>query len=54
MFLACYIPPIWFRLMDPRVVAWADGDASRINFQPGTRAALAQRYGLRNAEAAPA
>jgi len=50
MFLACYIPPIWFRLMDRRVVAWADGDASRINFQPGTRAALAQRYGLRNAD----
>jgi alkane 1-monooxygenase len=54
MFLACYIPPIWFRLMDPRVVAWADGDASRINFQPGTRAALAQRYGLRNANAVDA
>jgi alkane 1-monooxygenase len=54
MFLACYIPAIWFRLMDPRVVAWADGDASRINFQPGTRAALAQRYGLRNANAVDA
>jgi hypothetical protein len=34
--------------MDRRVVAWADGDASRIHFQPGRRDALVRRHGLRN------
>jgi alkane 1-monooxygenase len=48
MFLACYIPPLWFRLMDPRVVAWAEGDASRIHFQAGRRAALVRRHRLRD------
>jgi len=46
MFLACYIPSLWFRLMDRRVVAWADGDASRIHFQPGRRDALVRRHGM--------
>ena len=46
MFLACYIPPLWFRLMDRRVVAWADGDASRIHFQSGRRDALVRRHGM--------
>jgi alkane 1-monooxygenase len=48
MFLACYIPPLWFRLMDPRVVAWAEGNASRIHFQAGRKAALVRRHGLRD------
>lgn len=49
MFLASYLPPLWFWLMDRRVVAWANGDASRINFQPGKKAALVKKMGLRNA-----
>ena len=49
MFLACYIPPVWFALMDHRVVAWAGGDASKIHFQPGKKDALVQRYGMTDA-----
>jgi alkane 1-monooxygenase len=54
MFLACYIPPVWFWLMDRRVVAWAKGDASRIHFQPGKKASLVKKFGMHtgNAEAA--
>jgi len=28
------IPPLWFRIMDPKVMAWADGDMDRINLCP--------------------
>lgn len=47
MFLACYLPPVWFWLMDRKVVAWAQGDASRIHFQPGKQDALVARYAMR-------
>jgi len=46
MFLAAYIPPIWFRIMDPKVVKWAHGDASLIHFQPGKRDALVRKYAM--------
>ena len=44
MFLLAYVPPLWFRVMDPRLVAAVEGDATRVNFQPDRRAALLQRY----------
>ena len=54
MFLACYLPPLWFRIMDPRVVAWADAKADNIHFQPGMRKRLVRRHGLTEAgRAAP-
>jgi alkane 1-monooxygenase len=31
MFLLAYIPPLWFRVMDPKALALADGDASKLN-----------------------
>ncbi|MEZ5872742.1 MAG: alkane 1-monooxygenase [Nitratireductor sp.] len=35
----CYVlaafPPLWFRVMDPRVMAWAGGDISLTNHVPG-------------------
>ena len=31
MFLLAYIPPLWFRVMDPRLLALVDGDISRVN-----------------------
>ena len=30
-FLLAYIPPLWFRIMNPKVMEWAEGDVSRIN-----------------------
>ena len=48
MFLACYIPPLWFAIMDPRLLRAVQHDASRINFQPGKKAALVQKYQLQN------
>jgi alkane 1-monooxygenase len=31
MFLLAYVPPLWRRVMDPRVLALVDGDRSRVN-----------------------
>ncbi len=45
MILLAYIPPLWRRVMDPRVVALYDGDLSRANIQPRKRAQLERRYG---------
>ncbi|MBE2263565.1 MAG: alkane 1-monooxygenase [Burkholderiaceae bacterium] len=49
MFLACYLPPFWFWLMDRRVVELAQGDVSRIHFQPGQQARLMRKFGLQAA-----
>lgn len=44
MFLMAYLPPLWFRVMDPKVLEWADGDLDRVNVAPGERAQLETRY----------
>lgn len=31
MFLLAYVPPLWFRVMDPRVLGLVDGDMGRVN-----------------------
>jgi alkane 1-monooxygenase len=46
MFLLAYVPPLWFRVMNPRLIEAVGGDASRINFDPARRAKLMQQYGL--------
>jgi alkane 1-monooxygenase len=44
MFLLAYCPPLWFRVMDRKVLDWADRDLDRVNVAPGKRAALQVRY----------
>lgn len=44
MFLLAYVPPLWFRVMDPRLLAAVQGDAERINFDPRRRGALLRRH----------
>jgi alkane 1-monooxygenase len=34
-FLLALVPPVWFRVMDPKVMAWAGGDLARVNRVPG-------------------
>ena len=46
VFLVAYLPPLWFRLMDRRLVQAVGGDASRIHFLPAKRNALVRRHGL--------
>ena len=42
MFVLAAIPPLWFRVMDPKVMAWAGGDMGKVNATAAARAARAQ------------
>ena len=44
MLLIAYLPPLWFRLMDPLVVAHHQGDLSRASLHPSRRSALLRRW----------
>jgi alkane 1-monooxygenase len=46
MFPVAYVPPLWFAIMDKRLLAAVNRDPSRINFAPGQRARLMNQYGL--------
>jgi len=39
------VPPLWRRVMDPRVLAHYEGDVTRANVHPPRRAAVLARYG---------
>jgi len=47
MFIVAYIPWLWYRVMDKRLLALptVQGDLSRVNVDPRRRAALEARYG---------
>lgn len=49
-FLLAYVPPLWFHVMNPRLLAVVKGDVSRINFEPAKRARLMRQYGLKEVE----
>lgn len=44
MFPVSWITPLWFAIMDRRLVAAVHGDASRVNFDPAKREALTRRW----------
>jgi alkane 1-monooxygenase len=46
MFLVAYVPPLWFAVMNPRLLKAVERDPARINFAPGQREALCQAHGL--------
>ena len=46
MFFLAYIPPLWYRVMDPLLIQTLQGDVSRINFLPSAKSRLMQKYGL--------
>jgi len=47
MFPLAYVPPLWFRVMDPRLLALKHvaGDLTRVNIDPARRARIEARYG---------
>jgi alkane 1-monooxygenase len=47
MYLAAYIPWLWYRVMDERVLALPhiQGDLSKVNIDPARRDAIYARYG---------
>lgn len=51
MLLLAYIPPLWFRVMDPLVAQHYGGDLSRAHLLPAARERLVRRYHLRSSSA---
>jgi alkane 1-monooxygenase len=52
MIVLAVVPPLWRRVMDPRVLAHYGGDVTRANIDPRRRAALLRRYGASSPAAA--
>lgn len=54
MFPLAYLPPLWFRVMDPRLLALPQiqGDLDKVNIDPKRREVLVKRYGSRPAVSA--
>lgn len=48
MFPLSYVPPLWFRVMDPRLLALPHvrGDLSKVNIDPRRRDRILARYGV--------
>lgn len=44
MIVLAYVPWLWFRVMDPRVVAHHKGDMTRANIKPSIRDAVIAKY----------
>ncbi len=53
MILLAMVPPLWRRVMNPRVLAHFGGDITRANIQPSKRAKVLARYGPASATASP-
>jgi alkane 1-monooxygenase len=51
MIVLAWFPPLWRRVMDPRLLDHFEGDVSRANIQPGKRERILASYGA-GAEAA--
>ena len=47
MYLLAYIPPLWFRVMDARLLSLPhiDGDLDCVNIDPDARASIFLKYG---------
>ncbi len=45
MYALASIPPLWFAVMDKKVMAWAGGDLSKVNVHKPARARLERTYG---------
>ncbi|MDB2438219.1 alkane 1-monooxygenase [Hellea sp.] len=43
-FAMAFFPPLWFAVMDKRVMDWADGDLSKVNIDPKAKARLEARW----------
>ncbi len=49
MIMVAYVPWLWFRLMDPKVVAHHQGDMSKANIKPSIRDAVIAKYSAASA-----
>jgi len=45
MMVLSWFPPLWRRVMDPRVIAHYEGDVTKANLHPRRRGRLLATYG---------
>jgi alkane 1-monooxygenase len=45
MYALAAIPSLWFKVMDPKVMAWANGDISKVNVDRAAAPRLIRKYG---------
>lgn len=45
MMLVAYIPPLWFRIMDPLLIKYYSSDVEKINVMKNKRSKIFRRYG---------
>ena len=46
MFFLAYLPPLWYRVMNPLLIKTLNGDVARINFLPSAKDRLIKKFGL--------
>ena len=51
-FALAAIPPLWYKVMDPKVMDWAGGDITKVNIDPKRKEKLYAKYGSANLAAA--
>lgn len=44
-FALALVPPLWFKIMDPKVMDWADGDISKVNLDVRRADTLMAKFG---------
>ena len=44
-FAVAFFPPLWFKMMDQRVMDWADGGITKVNIDPRKREKLYRKWG---------
>lgn len=44
-FAMAAIPPLWYKVMNPKVMEWADGDITKVNIDPKHKDKLYAKYG---------
>lgn len=49
MIVVAYIPPLWFRLMNPRVIAQHGGDMRKANIKPSIKEQVIAKYSAQTA-----
>lgn len=54
MYPVAYVPWLWFKVMDKRLIDVTGGDTSRMNILPSKREQLIRKYNLKNGSDAPA
>ena len=52
-FVLAAVPPLWFKVMDAKLMQWAGGDIRKVNIDPKRKQKLYARYGVAAQDSSP-